>query len=548
MSNRRRKRKSESKTNAADPQSPVPSSPDNANAKSPLAEATPKTEPVKALVSKIPTLSRILSVVMLILGIIAVGALFYKVMASFFVPLFLAALLVVIFRPVHEWIYHRVGKRIRLASLATTSLILMLVLLPVILVISVATSQFTSMVSHVNFENLTQALDRAREQFGIALQYPEQFRRLDELTDSLDAPAGSEGSISHQQVIDNIDEALTLVRFLQAEVPGPPTADLKAANAEESLNEFKAAVRDHGQDSTNELIGKLEAEEIFHRQSVAAPAAIRLWMREKLGGTFRSQVRLLANPSAEDFKKLLSRGREALQPRFVSVTSATGSYLLQIVIGLLVMVIAFYFFLIDGSAMIHTLMRLSPLDDNYEQRLLLEFDRTSRAVVLASVLSALVQGMLAALAFWFFGFDSVILLFLITSLMALVPFLGAASVWIPCAIYLGAVDQNWWDAFWLAVYGATIVSSIDNLIKMKVLHGRSTLHPLFALLSVLGGVKVFGPIGILIGPMVVVFLQTLLEILNHELEGRDSGDMQTNDEIPTAKEKPDTTLAEPSPA
>jgi predicted PurR-regulated permease PerM len=542
MSNRRRKRKSEPKTEAANPQLPVPPSTDDAKAKSPIAEAKPKTEPMNSLLPKIPTLSRILSVVMLILGIIAVGALFYKVMASFFVPLFLAALLVVIFRPVHQWIYHRVGNRIRLASLATTSLILMAVLLPVILVISVATSQFTSMVSHVNFENLTQALDRAREQFGIALQHPEQFRRLDELTDSLDAPAGSEASISHQQVIDNIDEALALVRFLQAEVPGPPTADLKAATAEESLNEFKAAVLDHSQDSTDELIGKLKTEELFHRQSVAAPAAIRLWMREKLGGTFRSQVRLLANPSAEDFKKLIGRGREALQPRFVSVTSATGSYLLQILIGLIVMIFALYFFLNDGSAMIHTLMRLSPLDDNYEERLLLEFDRTSRAVVLASVLSALVQGMLAALAFWYFGFNSVILLFLITSLMALVPFLGAASVWIPCAIYLGAVDQNWWDAFWLAVYGATVVSSIDNLIKMKVLHGHSALHPLFALLSVLGGVKVFGPIGILIGPMVVVFLQTLLEILNHELEGRNSSDMDTSKEIPTDKEEPAPSL------
>ena len=227
----------------------------------------------------IPSLARILSVVMLILGIIAVGALFYKVMASFFVPLFLAALLVVIFRPVHQWIYHRFGNRSRLASLATTSLILMVVLLPIIIVISVATSQFTSMVSHVNFENLTQALNNGREQLGIALKHPEQFRRLDELTDSLDAPTGSEGSISHQQVIDNIDEVLTLVRFLQAEVPGPPTADLKAATAEESLSEFKAAVLDHSRDSSNELIGKLKAEELFHRQSVAAPADIRLWMR-----------------------------------------------------------------------------------------------------------------------------------------------------------------------------------------------------------------------------------------------------------------------------
>ena len=79
--------------------------------------------------------------------------------------------------------------------------------------------------------------------------------------------------------------------------------------------------------------------------------------------------------------------------------------------------------------------------------------------------------------------------------MALVPFLGAASVWIPCVLYLGAVEQRWYVALALFLYGAAVVSSIDNVIKMYVLHGRSTMHPLFALLSVLGGVKVFGPIG-----------------------------------------------------
>ncbi len=544
MSNRRRKRKSEPKT-----QEPVsehaPANPSKPPATT-VTEPKPDTDQVKSSFSRLPSLSRILSVVMLILGIIAVGALFYKVMASFFVPLFLAALLVVIFRPVHAWIYHRLGNRPRLASLGTTLSILLVVLLPIILVISVATSQFTSLVSHVNYDDLRSALDRAREQVGISLEHPEQFRRLDALTDSLDEPEEGENSISSQQVIANIDEALELVKFLQREEPGPPSADANAAIAEESLKQFRAAVLQQDQEPSDEVIGKLKSEELLHRQSVATPAAIRLWMREKLGGTFRSQMRLLANPSAEDFKKLLGKGREVLQPRFVSVTSATGSYLVQIVIGLIVMVIAVYFFLVDGSTMIHTLMRLSPLDDSYEERLLLEFDRISRAIVLASVLSALVQGLLSAIAFWFLGFDSIILLFLITSLMALVPFLGAASVWVPCAIYLGAVDQRWSAAIGLAIYGATIVSSIDNVIKMYVLHGRSTLHPLFALLSVLGGVKVFGPIGILIGPMVVVFLQTLLEILNHELEGRNSGDLDRGTKMPAGKEQPDLSPCERS--
>jgi predicted PurR-regulated permease PerM len=68
-------------------------------------------------------------------------------------------------------------------------------------------------------------------------------------------------------------------------------------------------------------------------------------------------------------------------------------------------------------------------------------------------------------------------------------------------------------AIFLAVYGAGIVSTIDNVIKPLVLHGQANLHPLLALLSVLGGVQAFGPIDFFVGPMVVAFLHTILKIV-----------------------------------
>ncbi len=476
----------------------------------------------------LPPLSRILSVVMLILGILIVGVLFLKLMAGFFVPLFLAALLVVIFRPVHQWFYEKSGRRPRFAATATTSLVLLMVLLPVISVISVATSQFTSIVTYVDFDDFTGAFDRARAQLGISLEHPQQFRRLDALTDSLDETRDPETGVTTdddaQTILTKIEEAKELIAYLHAEVNGPPAADPDAANAQQNLLDYAETVQAHLDQKDVDLITQVNTDELFDQKSVNASASIRTWMRSKLGGTFRSQVCLLANPSAEDFRDLLRKGREFLQPRFVSLTSATGNYLGKFLVGLVVLVVAVYFFLIDGSSMIHTLMRLSPLDDAYEERLLIEFERTSRAVVLASFVSALAQGMLATVAFWLCGFDSLILLFLITSLMALVPFLGAASVWLPCAIYLGAVDQRWYVAIALAIYGAAIISTVDNFIKPMVLQGRTTLHPLFALLSVLGGLAVFGPVGIVVGPMVVVFLQTLLEILNHELAERDAAE------------------------
>ena len=75
----------------------------------------------------------------------------------------------------------------------------------------------------------------------------------------------------------------------------------------------------------------------------------------------------------------------------------------------------------------------------------------------------------------------------------------------------------------LAIFGTAVVSTVDNIVKPVVLHGRSNLHPLLALLSVLGGIQVLGPIGIFVGPMVVAFLQTLLNLLHDELTAMQAG-------------------------
>ena len=140
---------------------------------------------------------------------------------------------------------------------------------------------------------------------------------------------------------------------------------------------------------------------------------------------------------------------------------------------------------------------------------------------MATLLSAVVQGILAGLGYYVCGVGSVFLLMLLTTVLALVPFVGAAAVWFPASLWLYFVDGRPGWAIALAIYGFAIVSTADNVIKPYVLHGQSNLHPLLALLSVLGGVTALGPIGILVGPMIVVFLQTLLKILQRELSRMD---------------------------
>lgn len=187
-------------------------------------------------------------------------------------------------------------------------------------------------------------------------------------------------------------------------------------------------------------------------------------------------------------------------------------------IGLVVMTVALFYFLADGRRMLAAVMRLVPLDGRYQWQLLQEFEEVSRAVVSSTLLAALVQAALAGVGFWVAGLGNVFLLTLLTFFGALVPFVGAAAVWGTASLYLLFFVKNTLAAAGLAVWGLCVVSTVDNIIKPIVLHGQSKLHPLLALLSVLGGVGALGPIGIFVGPIAVAFLQAALTMLQTELD------------------------------
>ena len=247
-----------------------------------------------------------------------------------------------------------------------------------------------------------------------------------------------------------------------------------------------------------------------------------------LGGKTNAAIVDLVNPSGEDTKRYIDEATNFLKDNLVGFSRTGVSFLGSLLLGTAIMTIGLYFFLLDGPKMLESFMGLSPIDDEHEKELAEEFARVSRAVVVATLLSALVQGLLAGIGFYFVGLDSIFLLTVLSAVLAMVPFVGAAAVWIPCSLYLFFIDNNMTAAIGLAIYGAAVISMADNVIKPFVLHGQSNLHPLLALLSVLGGVATLGPIGILVGPMVVAFLQTLLKILRREMRDLDQMPVPVN--------------------
>jgi predicted PurR-regulated permease PerM len=281
-------------------------------------------------------------------------------------------------------------------------------------------------------------------------------------------------------------------------VPRAEKPDAKAKNGVAAVETDQPAI-DESQPSADE---KKAAE--YSKKGMA-------WFAEKIVAA-GAQVGVTVDK--ENIETQLQNGvKEYLAPMAMS----TGQFFLKFVVGLGVMILALYYFLADGPAMIMALMRLLPLDDEYETQLIDQFANVTRAVVLATLLSALAQGVLAGIGFYFAGASSVFLLTVLAMLFAIIPFIGSAGVWIPVCLWIAFVDDRLWPGILLAVYCGVVVSCVDNIIKPLVLHGRSNIHPLLALLSVLGGVQALGPIGIIVGPMAVAFLQTLLEMINKEM-------------------------------
>ncbi len=220
-----------------------------------------------------------------------------------------------------------------------------------------------------------------------------------------------------------------------------------------------------------------------------------------------------------DIQAKLREGSVTLARKTLGYAGSTLSLLGSIVsflIGSLTFVIAFYYFLADGPALIDATEKLIPVHRDYVQRLLAQFDQTVRAVVSATFAAALGQGIATGIGMYVAGFHHFFIVTILATLTALVPVLGTWLIWGPYVLWLGYHD-HWGTATILTLYGSIFVGLLDNVIRAYVLHSNVKLHPLLAFVSVLGGIQVMGLWGIFIGPIVASCLHALLKIFNTEL-------------------------------
>ncbi|AFL49871.1 putative PurR-regulated permease PerM [Sinorhizobium fredii] len=192
------------------------------------------------------------------------------------------------------------------------------------------------------------------------------------------------------------------------------------------------------------------------------------------------------------------------------LTNFSASLVRRSVAQIVDVVLTFYFlfyFLRDGREALNMLKNYSPLASAEMNKLFLRVSETVHAIVFGTFAVAVVQGMLGGLMFWLLGLPSPLLWGLAMGLLAMVPVLGAFIVWVPAALSL-ALTGEWGKALILTVWGAGVVATVDNLLYPMFVGDRLKLHTVLAFMSMIGGIIVFGPAGLVIGP--VIFTMTLL--------------------------------------
>lgn len=176
------------------------------------------------------------------------------------------------------------------------------------------------------------------------------------------------------------------------------------------------------------------------------------------------------------------------------------------------MIGAFYFFR-DGDQMIELLIKASPLPDEEDRMIIDRTARAVRAVATGTLLLALIQGTLVAIGFLVIGIDRAILWGTLASVGALMPGIGTTIVTGPAIIYLFATGELV-PALILLLYASLVVGLVDNFLGPYLIGRRNNMHPFIILIAVLGGISVFGPIGFIVGPVIVTLFFILLEIYN----------------------------------
>ena len=214
--------------------------------------------------------------------------------------------------------------------------------------------------------------------------------------------------------------------------------------------------------------------------------------------------------SSADVQLWIQSGLRSAASRGAELASSAAIGLLGMLASFFIMIFTLFFFFRDGEELWRRLMAAVPAEREDKARLTARLGSVLHAVMLGTVLTAILQGALGAIGFAVFGLPSPIVFGAIMAVLSLLPVGGTAFVWLPAALILIA-QGAWGRGLGLLVWGLLIVGLADNWFKPMIISGHSEMNTLPVFFGVMGGLAAFGFLGLFVGPMVVSLGIAMLE-------------------------------------
>jgi predicted PurR-regulated permease PerM len=188
-------------------------------------------------------------------------------------------------------------------------------------------------------------------------------------------------------------------------------------------------------------------------------------------------------------------------------------------VGLVFMVFSLFFFFMDGSYLSKLALHVIPIRREYLKALVIKFKEIVRNLVLGYIMVALVQALLAFIVFYIFRISGALVFATLTFFCAFIPIFGAGIVWFPLGL-LRILNGDLGGGILFMAASGILISTLDNFLRPFFLRDRIQLHPLIIFFAILGGIRVFGFNGIILGPMVVILFLTVLDLFltEHKIE------------------------------
>jgi predicted PurR-regulated permease PerM len=209
--------------------------------------------------------------------------------------------------------------------------------------------------------------------------------------------------------------------------------------------------------------------------------------------------------------------REVLERVSGFLTTSIGPVLRNVAVLLfdlfLTLFAAFYFFR-DAGEMLRGLRRVLPFEEGHREKLIAQARDLIFASVTSSLIVAAVQGLLGGVIFAALGLAGPVFWGVVMGFFSLLPIVGAWVIWVPAAVWLLLNDQVTRGVLLLAL-GAGVVGTVDNVLRPLLISGRARLNGLLVFISVLGGIGVFGMLGIVLGPILVATVASVLDVYIH---------------------------------